>query len=160
MGDATSPELAELAEIETAAPPRISIEGTRMLTGMVGFACLYFSWFLVVVAGASAAMTAYDMITGGVAGSALETLGAAGVCLIVAAIMRWTARSVLAGSKVRAVVACVLIVIYAGVTTTAVLSGEFEFDKAMSIAFAILCVVFTGLLVASFRDRRYWSGQT
>jgi hypothetical protein len=131
-----------------------------MLTGVVAFACLFFSWFFVAGVAVLTATTAYDLIAGSSAELTLEELGA-GVAfiLLVVAVMRWTARSLLAGSRVRAIVACALIAVYAGVTTAAVLSGMIAFDRHLSIAFAVLCLAFTGLLVASFRDGRYWSGR-
>jgi hypothetical protein len=135
----------------------IRIDGVLLLTGTIGLFFLVISWTCAIYGLVLLALGVYFAIVG--------NMIYAGICvasMIVAAltwpIARWIARGLLEGRKARTIVACILMIAFALFLGLGLILGNTGSTGSAIVggAQALVALVFSLLLVASFRRRLYW----
>jgi hypothetical protein len=137
-----------------AASNGIKIGWVLLLTGTVGLFVLSMSWLFAISALALLAVAFYFAI----AGSAFHAAFSIAFMIFATtswAISRWIARGLLEGRKAPTIVACILMIGFA-----LLLALGLILEKAGSAmaggAQALVPLVLSLLLIASFRERLYW----
>lgn len=137
-----------------AASNGIRIDGVLLLTGTLGFFFLSASYFLPL---ALAVHGAYLAIVGKALDVAVVVMFVTTiVCALVWSVPRWIARGLLEGRKARAIIACILMIASALINLGAILGGLLPANASDAIASALILLVLSLLLIASFRNRHYW----
>lgn len=134
----------------------IKIDWILLLTGMVGCFFLMFSWLFAVYVLALLAAGLYFAVT--------ENLFYASFCIgftlfsaLGWGINRWIARGLLEGRRRRTVVACILLLGVAVILALVLIFGKTGSPAAIG-ARAAVALLFSLLLMASFRHPGYWKG--
>jgi hypothetical protein len=141
-----------------AASGGIKVNATLLITGIVGLLFLVLSWMCVIEILLFPAFAGYSVLPVSKIEAAI-LISAIVVCGLMFIIMRWIARGLLEGKRARAIVACTLMLGFAaciGLTLIFRIEGLTPAMAANIGIQALLAVLVSSLLIASFRDRGYW----
>jgi hypothetical protein len=148
------------ASVSVVASSSIRIDGVLVLTGMLSLGFLLVSWILAITGVASVAAGAYFAITERTIDGVFAAVGEIVAAIITALswiTMRWFARGILEGRKTRAIVACIAMIGLTTLTCIPVVSGNLTLAMASTVGTeALMGLVLSFLLIASFRNRLYW----
>jgi hypothetical protein len=151
----------------------IRIDRVLLLTGTLGLSYLFICWFSAIYVLVTALGGAYLAIAGNMRlRDVVVTISIMIVYVLMWSIARWIARGLLEGRKAPAIVACILMIGYAAFLIMLIsgdlimlISGDSKPASVLGaetlaglVAFALAALVFSLLLIASFRNRLYWGG--
>jgi hypothetical protein len=136
-----------------AASNGIRIDGVLLLTGTLGLGFLFVSWACAFYVPLLAALGAYFAIVG--QRFSVEIAAFMIISALIWGVTRWIARGLLEGRKAPAIVACILMTGLASFSGYAVIR-EGPAKASVFIAHALIWLLLSLLLIASFRNRLYW----
>lgn len=137
----------------------IRIDGVLLITGFLGLSFLLVSWVAAWGVVVALALGAYFAIGGGMPYLPLISANAALIIIfgLVWSFARWIARGVLEGRKASAMIACILMIGFASSSSLGLIERKLEPAMASgAVAQALVPLVLSLLLIASFRKRLYW----
>jgi hypothetical protein len=143
----------------------IRIDRVLLLTGTLGLSYLFICWFSAIYVLVTALGGAYLAIAGNMRlRDVVVTISIMIVYVLMWIIARWIARGLLEGRKAPAIVACITMIGYAAFLIMLIL-GDSKPASVLGaqtlaglVALALAALVFSLLLIASFRNRLYWGG--
>ena len=138
---------------------RIRINPILLLTGMLGFVCIFFSWIFAIYFLALLVAGAYFAIAGDIVMAA--AVGAGGIASGLGwAVARWIARGVLEGRRLPAIVACILMIGWGAIAASLMFIQPATKQASAGLMSTglqgSLALAFALLLIVSFRNRLYW----
>jgi hypothetical protein len=139
-----------------AASRRIRINWVILVSGTLGVWLLILFWFSMIAIAILALLGMFCAIAGKGVYAVLCTIAVIALVLVGLA-SRWTARGILEGRKLPAMVGCLLMIALAIFDFRPAVVNGVDNSQVTSIANGSMALVFALLLVATFRDRRYWS---
>jgi hypothetical protein len=135
-----------------AASNGIRIDGVLVLTGTLGLFFLMASWTSAFYAPVLAALGAYFAIVGH--RFPVEIAAPTIIAAVMWGVTRWIARGLLEGRKAPAIVACILMT--GGASFSGYLVIQQPARAGVFVAYALIWLLSSLLLIASFRNRLYW----